>query len=458
MSRNKRTIRQSLLLVLEKIITKITSAINSEKQARLRKEMQFCGVGGFIDPTVTVVRPPALSVGNNVFIGADCFLHAEGGIEIRDNVHISRRVTIYASDHDFRNQAVLPYGEKRTWSPVTIGKNVWIGMNASILPGVTIGEGAIIAMGAVVSKDVSPGEIVALPGQRVIGSRDMTQYVKAEAEKAYGGKNGRPLTNASVGDFWPTGSARVPQITFVASTGRSGTQSFARWYDTLDDVIGLHEPRHQLIKWSTDYAEGRLSRDAIRNLLTNSMLNGTVYDPAKSYVESDQKYFNVIDILYDLFPTSKFIWLVRKPEEVVSSIIGRGWYSDAPKSYQTEKAAWFYENWRVQGNKTTPEALNFSRMTQFEKCCWYWHYVNSTIKSQMTPLAADRKLIVRLDDWHRRTGELSAFAGSRFTASPPVTENKARHGHHHTKNWSETEKEAFARWCEPLRVELFGES
>ena len=38
--------------------------------------------------------------------------------------------------------------------------NVWIGANATVLPGVTIGDGAIVAAGAVVAKDVLPGVIV----------------------------------------------------------------------------------------------------------------------------------------------------------------------------------------------------------------------------------------------------------------------------------------------------------
>ena len=41
-----------------------------------------------------------------------------------------------------------------------IGKNVWIGANATILPGVTIGDGAVIAAGALVSKDVEANTVV----------------------------------------------------------------------------------------------------------------------------------------------------------------------------------------------------------------------------------------------------------------------------------------------------------
>lgn len=45
-------------------------------------------------------------------------------------------------------------------TPVTIGNDVWIGGNVTILPGVTIGDRAVIAAGAVVTKDI-PANTVA---------------------------------------------------------------------------------------------------------------------------------------------------------------------------------------------------------------------------------------------------------------------------------------------------------
>lgn len=46
-------------------------------------------------------------------------------------------------------------------SPVKIGKNVWIGSNSTILPGVTIGDNAIIGAGSVVTKDI-PADMIAV--------------------------------------------------------------------------------------------------------------------------------------------------------------------------------------------------------------------------------------------------------------------------------------------------------
>ena len=45
--------------------------------------------------------------------------------------------------------------------PIVIGKNVWIGANAMIVPGVTVGDNAIIGAGAVVTKDVPANAVVA---------------------------------------------------------------------------------------------------------------------------------------------------------------------------------------------------------------------------------------------------------------------------------------------------------
>lgn len=46
-------------------------------------------------------------------------------------------------------------------APVSLGKNVWIGSGAMILPGVSIGDNAVVAAGSVVTKDVAAGTVVA---------------------------------------------------------------------------------------------------------------------------------------------------------------------------------------------------------------------------------------------------------------------------------------------------------
>ncbi|HDR7563182.1 TPA: CatB-related O-acetyltransferase [Bacillus mycoides] len=62
----------------------------------------------------------------------------------------------------------IMYSDKDNQYGVTIGNDVWIGFQATIIGGVKIGDGAIIASNAVVTKDVAPYTIVAgIPGKEV---------------------------------------------------------------------------------------------------------------------------------------------------------------------------------------------------------------------------------------------------------------------------------------------------
>jgi serine acetyltransferase len=53
-------------------------------------------------------------------------------------------------------------------SPIRIERNVWIGFDSCVLPGVTIGEGSIVGARSVVTQNVAPFTIVAGNPARVI--------------------------------------------------------------------------------------------------------------------------------------------------------------------------------------------------------------------------------------------------------------------------------------------------
>ena len=104
-------------------------------------------------------------IGNGVGIGANSNISCSNKIVIGDGVRIGRMVFITDNSHG-KNDTIaelnIPILERPVVSkgPVIIGKNVWIGERACILPNVTIGDGAIIAANAVVTKDVPPYSVV----------------------------------------------------------------------------------------------------------------------------------------------------------------------------------------------------------------------------------------------------------------------------------------------------------
>jgi acetyltransferase-like isoleucine patch superfamily enzyme len=58
------------------------------------------------------------------------------------------------------DSSLINHIDKVAVKKTTIGNNVFIGLNAIIMPGVKVGDGAIIGAGAVVTRDVQPYTIV----------------------------------------------------------------------------------------------------------------------------------------------------------------------------------------------------------------------------------------------------------------------------------------------------------
>lgn len=103
-----------------------------------------------------------IKIGKDVFINSGCHFQDQGGITIGDGSLIGHNVVLATINHDLD-----PHNERRNhYAPIYIGKHVWIGSNATILPGVSIGDWAVVAAGAVVTRDVPQGTVVGgIPAQ-----------------------------------------------------------------------------------------------------------------------------------------------------------------------------------------------------------------------------------------------------------------------------------------------------
>lgn len=105
-----------------------------------------------------VVRAPFhVDLGLNVhfdegcFVDANCVIHDQAEVLIGSFTQVSTGVKILTCDPE------NPISPRR----IRIGRNVWIGANAVIHPGVTIGDDTIVSAGSVVTTDVPEGATVA---------------------------------------------------------------------------------------------------------------------------------------------------------------------------------------------------------------------------------------------------------------------------------------------------------
>jgi maltose O-acetyltransferase len=122
-----------------------------------------------------VVRPPFhcddgchIRLGQGVFLNFNCVILDVAEVSIGDGTQIGPAVQIYAADHP-RDAAGRASGLE-LGKPVRIGRNVWIGGGAILLPGVTVGDDAVIGAGSVVTRDVPAGATVAGNPAKVLRS------------------------------------------------------------------------------------------------------------------------------------------------------------------------------------------------------------------------------------------------------------------------------------------------
>ena len=94
-------------------------------------------------------------VSNSFAVSSCCYIQGINGIEIGDYTIFASGVKIISANHD-----PLDISKSIKSKPIVIGKRVWLGANAIVLPGVEIGDGAIVAAGAIVTKNVEPNSVV----------------------------------------------------------------------------------------------------------------------------------------------------------------------------------------------------------------------------------------------------------------------------------------------------------
>lgn len=448
----------SISPLLWRLAARVQRTNDRTKIALIKRQLQSHGPDSHISPKVTIHRPDGIAIGCNVHIGDDCFLSGEGGIQIQDNVHISRRVTIYGSDHAFRESDHLPYGPARNWKQVVIKRNAWIGMNACILPGVTIGEGAIVGMGAVVSKDVPALSIVGQGPYRVLGLRDESKYNRLEKEGHFGGIDGQPVKPGDA-DRYKLGRPRFNsdeiEFTFVVTTGRSGSTALAEVLNQHPSIVARHEPRMQLIKWANDFAHRTLTQPEVSELLSQLLLETSYFSPELVQLESDQKYSFLIPILADLLPKSKFVWLTRSATDVVASSWSRGWYA-VPSHKVSQRRNAYYDLHRLQGNKTGDiEDGRWNEMTAFEKNCWYWSYVNRLISNELSSLNRDRWIRISLEQLDAELPRIQKFLGVPIHPLRSSVHNQANYRVSPGDSWNKNQRAQFEYWCGELMRELY---
>lgn len=138
-----------------------------------------------LDASVFVVSVPEIRGTGHIVCGKGVRLADElyfdtqqtGNIAIDDHAVLSRGVRIIAASHvsigagtvlseGVQVSTLAPIATTATWQPqgeataIAIGRNVWIGRDAVVMPGISIGDNAVISPYTVVTQDVPANAVV----------------------------------------------------------------------------------------------------------------------------------------------------------------------------------------------------------------------------------------------------------------------------------------------------------
>lgn len=137
------------------------------KRGLLRIALTRCGKGVNIGFGCSV--SPRVELGDYSSLGSRCVIQA--GVRMGSDLMMGPDVKIYTRNHNTQDLNIPMREQGSTFSPVTIGDDVWIACNVVILPGVTIGSHAVIGAGCIVTRDVPDFAIMAGNPGRVIRFR-----------------------------------------------------------------------------------------------------------------------------------------------------------------------------------------------------------------------------------------------------------------------------------------------
>jgi len=133
-------------------------------------------------------------------------------------------------------------------------------------------------------------------------------------------------------------------IIFVLSTGRCGTKSVAKYFGLRHEPDG-REPNIEALK-------KRIRRT-----------------PKSYYGETSGFWSLQVDLLKQHFPNALYFHLIRDGRRVIPSLINNYTYAYRPQDIPERNLELPVSNW--------------NELNQFEKCCWYWRYINEFLDKRI---------------------------------------------------------------------------
>lgn len=103
---------------------------------------------------------PSILIGNNCFIGVGCEFNISELLEVGGDCLIASGCKFIDHNHNFSRRDIPMHSQSNCIKgKIVLERDVWLGVNVTVLKGVRVGRGAIVAAGSVVTKSIPAYEI-----------------------------------------------------------------------------------------------------------------------------------------------------------------------------------------------------------------------------------------------------------------------------------------------------------
>lgn len=199
------------------------------------------------------------------------------------------------------------------------------------------------------------------------------------------------------------------QPIFIVSSGRSGTAMMHKIL-SQDKFIECHHEylcnhvQQVACLWEMKYLKKSVALEQIEKIYSPALR----YSQMPIFIDSSNKTSWIIDLLFELYPNSKFIHLIRDGRKVVSSF-----YHKLRNECYDDRSVYILQN-AIENNEILPPPEKkyywpipffsiskwqiFKELDQFGRICWYWGEVNSRIEDNLRNLPKNQYIQIKLEE------------------------------------------------------------
>lgn len=267
---------------------------------------------------------------------------------------------------------------------------------------------------------------------------------------------GLPKQKGTIYDLRSGGMKELPHPVFFLSTGRCGTAWFSNLISVDKSVKVLHDPAPTLAyqsKLAFKNLQVQKPKIEIVELLEELFLAGREshlrysYKTGRRIVETNNGISFFAPILAELFPSAKFVHLIRDPYEFISSGLRRGYYTDSNEDLKRIRNDRIFDRW--------------GDTDRIVKISWLWYATNDFIFdfSKKYPERIYRFNFSK-DLTENKVSDLLSFLeinidSKRISKKIPEPVNVQKTGKEiRYEDWSEGQKKQFHKLCDRLMDNL----